>query len=116
MRPILVSVLAILVILVGFLYLLIGILGFLLTFLLFDTPLSGLVPDVLFLTFIFFVVGIILTVSGIGLWKLRMWAWVLAVIVLVFALIGQAVSFSPFSFVIEVLLLIYLLAVKQHFY
>ena len=118
MRPILVSILAILIILVGVFFLIIGILGLLLSlfaYMAFES-FRSLVPIALVASLIFFVVGLILTIAGVGLWKLRMWAWALAVIVLVFALIGQITGFSWFSFLIQIGLLIYLLAVREHFY
>ena len=109
---------AVLIVLVGIFFLIIGTLGlllFLFAFVAFQ-GLSELVPVILVTSLIIFIVGLILTISGVGLWKLRMWAWTLAVIVLVFALIGQVTGFSWFSFLIQIGLLIYLLVVREHFY
>lgn len=116
MRPILVSILAVLIILVGVLFLVLGTLGFLLTFALFVVQIGDLVPATLVLSLILFLIGLILTISGFGLWKLRMWAWALAIIVLIFALLGQLAEFRLVSFLIEIFLLVYLLAVREHFY
>jgi len=117
MRPIGVSILAVLVVIVGVLLVLTGILGLLaFVVLLSIEELKWLAQPTLLASLIVLVVGVILSVSGVGLWRLRMWAWTLAVIVLVFALLGQAVGFSLTSFVIELVLLVYLLAVRQHFF
>ncbi len=118
MRPILVSILAILIILVGILFLILGILGLMVTLFAYVAieGLGALLPIALIASLIFFIVGLILTICGVGLWKLRMWAWTLALIVLIFALIGQVTEFRWFSFLIEIGLLIYLLVVREHFY
>lgn len=113
-RPIGVAILAILVILVGALFLL-GALGLLLlagfaairglpTFF----GLTGAFLGVVLLIFAFIFIGV-----GLGLWRLRSWAWWLAIIVLVLDIIGSLAD--PVGLVIPLILLIYLVLVRQHF-
>ena len=122
MRPIIVSILAILIILVGLLFIVIGIIGLIGSAALFYSQFQNIAPLTAVFSAILLVVGLILLVSGLGLWRLQLWAWALALIVVIFSLIGEvgryAVergTFSTFSFILEVVLLIYLLAVRKHF-
>ncbi len=91
-------------------------LGLLISAVAFATPWSYLAPAGLVLSMILFIIGLILTISGLGLWRLRLWAWALAVVVLVLALLESAVAYRWFVLAIELLILIYLLAIKEHFY
>ena len=65
--------------------------------------------------------GLIILVVASGLWGLRMWALVLAVLVLLILVVGPIISLaegksiSLLGPIIEVLLLIYLVAVRRHF-
>lgn len=114
-RPIGVAILAILVVLVGVIFLLgaIGVFalaGFaafrgLPTFF----GLAGAILGAVFLIFALLFIGV-----GLGLWHLRSWAWWLAVIVMVLSIIGSFAS--PATVVIPLILLIYLILVRQHFH
>ena len=116
MRPILVSILAVLIILAGIFFLVLGIFFLIGTAYMATTPLKTFVPVTLVAALIVLIVGAILTISGVGLWRLRLWAWALAIVVIIFALVGQITGFSICSFLILVFLLIYLIIVKEHFY
>ena len=74
--------------------------------------------------------GLVLIVLGLielgvatGLWRLRMWALVVAVLVLLFEVVGPLISIAEnragdgavLGIVIPLLLLIYLIAVRRHF-
>jgi len=74
--------------------------------------------------------GVVLVVLGLvemavasGLWHLRMWALVVAVLVLLFTVLGPLISISlgragigsVIGIIIPLLLLIYLVAVRRHF-
>ena len=112
-RPIGVAILAILVVLVGVIFLVAAIGVLLLTGF---VALTGLLP----FGFLGSILGIILLIFallwiavGLGLWHLRSWAWWLAVIVMIFTIIG-AIS-VPATVVIPLIILIYLVLVRQHF-
>ncbi len=113
-RPIGVAILAILIILVGVLFLL-GAFGLFLlagfaafrglpTFF----GLGGAILGAVLLVFALIIIGV-----GLGLWHLRSWAWWLAIIVLVLLIIGSITD--PVGLVIPLILLIYLVLVRQHF-
>ncbi len=113
-RPIGVAILAILVILVGAIFLLGAIALF------FIAPLAvfrglptffglaGAVLGAIFLIFALVFIGV-----GLGLWHLRSWAWWLAIIVLILAIVGSLGDLA--GLVIPLILLIYLLLVRHHF-
>jgi hypothetical protein len=69
------------------------------------------------------VLGIIELAVASGLWGLRMWALVLAVLVLLFEVLGPLISIALnktgigaiIGIIIPLLLLIYLVAVRRHF-
>jgi hypothetical protein len=63
------------------------------------------------------IVGLLLLAVAYGLWDLRMWALALAVIVLIFELVANALAgaFLSLGFIVSLLLLIYLIAVSRHF-
>ena len=115
MRPIVVSILAILIILVGLLFLFLGVIGLIATYYVAFSQFQSLAPVTLTVSLILLVIGGIFMISGVGLWRLRLWAWALALIVVIFALLSEAIRFTAFSFIIELVLLIYLLAVRKHF-
>lgn len=113
-RPIGVAILAILVVLVGALFLLSALGVLLLTGF---AAIRGL-PTFFgltgaFLGAILLIVALVFIGVGLGLWNLRSWAWWLAVIVLVLLIIGSLGDLV--GLVIPLILLIYLLLVRQHF-
>ncbi|MGI0052807.1 MAG: hypothetical protein ACREC5_07435 [Thermoplasmata archaeon] len=115
--PLGVAVLAILIGVVGLLYVISGLLLILGFAALFGFTLSaGLVGGLVAL-----VVGIVLLVVASGLWDLELWALALAVLVLLFLLAENAFRIftgaggSSLALLIEVVLLIYLIAVSSHF-
>ncbi|HLB67915.1 MAG TPA: hypothetical protein VJN63_05570 [Thermoplasmata archaeon] len=112
-RPIGVSILAILVVLGGVLFLLSGIaiLLFSAAFALGGLGIFGLAGSIL--GGIVLIFGIIWIAVGLGLWNLRGWAWWLAVIVMVLTILG-GIS-APAVIVIPLLILIYLILVRNHF-
>lgn len=113
-RPLGVTILAILSILLGigllFLGLIITAFGGLAAIV--AGPMGGLV---LVFGLLFFIVGLLLIAAGIGLLKLRPWAWWLAIIAFVIGLISAVGQASWFVAAFEVLLIVYLIAVRKHF-
>jgi hypothetical protein len=63
------------------------------------------------------IIGLIILGTAVGLWHLRVWALVLALLVLVIQLVsyGLAGAFVNLGFAITLVLFIYLLAVSRHF-
>ena len=64
------------------------------------------------------IVGIIILAAALGLWHLRLWALVLALIfsfleIVQYALAGQ---FASLGFVLALVIFVYLLAVHRHFH
>lgn len=119
MRPIGVSILAILIILFGALILIAGILFMIGSAFLASIPGLGFTAEFAFLTgAIFTVFGIILIVAGLGLWNLRMWAWVLSILALVAILVlpflTRAYNICPL--LVSLVLLIYLLLIRREFH
>ena len=112
-RPIGVSILAILVVLGGVLFLLSGIaiLLFSAAFALGGLGIFGLAGSIL--GGIVLIFGIIWIAVGLGLWNLRGWAWWLAVIVMVLTILG-GIS-APAVIVVPLIILIYLVLVRNHF-
>ena len=112
-RPIGVSILAILVVLGGVLFLLSGIaiLLFSAAFALGGLGIFGLAGSIL--GGIVFIFGLIWIAVGLGLWNLRGWAWWLAVIVMVLTILG-GIS-APAVIVVPLIILIYLVLVRNHF-
>ncbi len=118
-RPIGVAILAILVILAGVVLTLLTGLLLLATI----VVASGLFVAI---ALVLFLLSLFLLLAGIGLWKLRPWAWWLSVIVLVLTVITQlsSVGLSGLRSLstgelivigIPILILIYLIAVRGHF-
>lgn len=113
-RPIGVAILAILIVLVGAIFLLgaIGLLAFAGFTLIRALPtffgLASTILGVVLLIFALIFIGV-----GLGLWHLRSWAWWLAIIVLIISIIGGLGD--PVGLVIPLILLIYLILVRQHF-
>jgi len=118
-RPILVSILAILIGIYGFLVVLLGLL-LLVGNSLFSSfggasfyGYSGTIAGVLVL-----VVGLIILGVAVGLWHLRVWALVVALLFLIVEMVsyGIAHAFLTWEFIVSLLLFIYLLAVSRHFF
>lgn len=63
------------------------------------------------------IIGLIILGVAVGLWHLRMWALVLMLIFLAVEMIlsGLAGAYVSFTFIIALILFIYLLAVNRHF-
>jgi hypothetical protein len=121
-RPLGVAILAILIGLFGFLWFVIGLLivagvsihaftglGVSGAF----GPTTGLIAGVIIL-----VVGLIVLGVAVGLWRLHVWALVLAILVLLLEMVvyGLAGDFVSFGFIVSLLLFLYLLAVHRHFF
>lgn len=113
-RPIGVAILAILVVLVGVVLLIPAILLLLLSGFagLAGLPLFGLVGAVAGIVLL--IVALIWIGVGLGLWHLRSWAWWLAVIVMVLTIIGLLAA--PVFAILPILILVYLVLVRQHFH
>lgn len=116
--PLGVAILAVLIGIVGFVYVLVGLLllihfGALGGLALFGQSTLG--------SIIVLVLGIVLLVVARGLWDLEVWALALAVLVVLLLLAGNVYSFltgggaSIISMIVEVLLLVYLIAVSNRF-
>lgn len=121
-RPLGVAILAFLIGLFGFLWFLVGLLivagvsihaftglGISGAF----GPTTGLVAGIIIL-----VVGLIVLGVAVGLWRLHMWALVVAILVLLLEMVvyGLAGDFVSFGFIVSILLFLYLLAVHRHFF
>ena len=121
-RPLGVAILAFLIGLFGFLWFVVGLLivagvsihaftgiGISSAF----GPTSGLLAGVILL-----IVGLIVLGVAVGLWRLHMWALVVAILVLLLemAVYGFAGDFVSFGFIVSLLLFLYLLAVHRHFF
>ena len=122
-RPIGVALLAILVILAGLVLVLLSLLAILLGLAVLAAGGGSLV---LILAGIAFVLSAFLLLAGLGLWKLRPWAWWLSVIVLVLSLLAQLAGVSIqnwrdmttsqiVALGLPILILLYLFAVRRHF-
>jgi hypothetical protein len=65
---------------------------------------------------IIIIVGAIWLVAGLGLWRLRGWAWWLATIVVGLSLAGSAANGGVGAgLIVTALIFVYLLVVKKHF-
>jgi hypothetical protein len=123
-RPLGVAIIAVLLGLYGFLTFIGGLLVIVLSnygLVVGGTYLFGLSASLVGIVLVF--LGLIELGVAVGLWHLRMWALVLAVLVLLFDLarptvniaLGKGVGSSVLGFIIAVLLLIYLIAIRRHF-
>jgi len=65
--------------------------------------------------FVLLVLGAIMLAVAFGLWHQEFWALVLAIMVLLFYGVIEFVSASWVAFAVVVLLLVYLIAVSNHF-
>ena len=123
-RPIGVAILAILTILFG----IIGLIGGLLV-LLASGLIATIAPEFAGVVGLILILGVLVTlfsllaiVSGVGLWRLRPWAWWLTMIVGLLSIafsIGSFVVFPlggfPYSIVLWLIILIYLIVVRKNF-
>jgi hypothetical protein len=66
---------------------------------------------------ILLILGLVILGTAVGLWHLRMWALVLALLVLVVEMIlyGLQGAFISFEFILALILFVYLIAVSRHF-
>jgi len=116
-RPFVITLLAILIIIGGVIVIVIGIavalfaglLGFAVA-----GPAGAALGGAIGLVII--IIGAICLVAGLGLWRLRGWAWWLATIVVGLSLVGSAAN-NGFGagLVVTALIFVYLLLVKKHF-
>jgi hypothetical protein len=117
--PLGVAILAVLIGIVGFIFLIAGVLLITLG----GTALgglsvygAGLLGGLILLFF-----GIVLLVVASGLWNRELWALALAILVLILALVSNLYAYfvgggaSVVALIVEILLLIYLIAVSHHF-
>lgn len=118
-RPLGVAILAVLMGIYGFLLFLIGL--FIVVGSSFFSSYAGAfqqfgVSGVL-LGIITVIIGLIILGVAVGLWHLRMWALVLALIVLAYILVTNALAgqYVSLGFIVGLILFIYLLAVNRHF-
>lgn len=112
--PLGVAILAILIGLVGAFFLIVGLL-IVLGFALVHTAIlfvAGFVGGLLLVIF-----GLVLLVVASGLWNQELWALALSIIVILVVLVGDFVAgaFLSLQTIVLVLLLIYLIAVRNHF-
>ena len=112
-RPIGVSVLALLVTIFGLLTLLGGFF-MMLSRLSSANSTGGVDPYLMAFYLLYTAVGVATTVTGIGLWRLKAWAWSVAIVVLLMGLMVIASPFYVFS-IFGLCLLIYLLQVREYF-
>ncbi len=118
-RPLGVAILAVLVGLFGILLVIGGVLVLALgsTSLVSDLELGISGTSALLLGIIVLVYGLVVLGVAVGLWDLRMWALALAVIVLLVQIAFHAIdnTYLSVGFFVDLLLLIYLIAVSRHF-
>jgi hypothetical protein len=117
-RPLGVAILAVLIGLFGVLWILLGALVIAAVSL---STLSGALPHLfglsgLALGGVILLIGLIVLGVAVGLWHQRMWALVLAIIVLLFEIVTDALAGAyDLGFFVSIVLLIYLVAVHRHF-
>ncbi len=63
------------------------------------------------------IIGLVILGIAVALWRLRLWALVLAILFLLYELISYAYAghYESIGFVVALLLFLYLLAVNRHF-
>lgn len=61
------------------------------------------------------ILGIIVLAAALGLWHLRLWALVLALIVTFIELVTHGLSGSWVGFALALIIFVYLIAVRRHF-
>jgi hypothetical protein len=116
--PIGVAILSILIGIYGFLVFLTGLLLFVnigIPTYLGHPPTFGLAG--LELAAIVTIIGLIILGIGVALWRLRLWALVLALLFLLYEVIAYAYAghYESIGFILALLLFVYLLAVNRHF-
>gem|GEM_PF-4917273 len=118
-RSIIVRVLAVIVIISGFVFMLTAGLFFAgsnaLVFLVSD---FGVLPLPIAITgLVVFGVGLILVGVGVGIWRLRIWGWILGLAVSFFLIVVSVLNldFVSFSFIRGVIVVAYLLVIRDQF-
>jgi hypothetical protein len=122
-RPLGVAIIAFLLGLFGFVTFLGGLLIVVLSNTVLNLGAAGLFGATgTLLGIVLIILGLIELGVAVGLWRLRMWALVVAVLILLFEVVGPLVglalgrgSGSLLDLVVALLLLIYLIAVRHHF-
>lgn len=119
-RPLGVAILAVLIGLYAFLLIVAGalILAGSSVFAFLGLPASFVGASGLVLGTVVLIIGLIVLGVALGLWHLRLWALVLALIVTFVELVGYALAgaFVTLGFILSLLIFIYLLAVHRHFH
>jgi hypothetical protein len=111
-RPILVAILAILVILAGALVLIAGLVVALGLGLLGGLAFGGVGAAIgAAIGAVIVIIGAIMLVAGLGLWRMRGWAWWLTVIIVVLDIIGAGLLGK----LVMGALLVYLILVRKYF-
>lgn len=118
-RPLGVAILSVLVGIYGFLVFLAGLLvlaGVAVSSYIGISQLGGYGGVVLGLIVV--VIGLIILGVAVALWRLRLWALVLALIVtfIELAIFGFAHDFLSLGFILSLIVFVYLLAVSRHFF
>ena len=118
-RPLGVAILSVLIGIYGFLVFLAGLLvlaGVAVSSYLGIPALGGYGGIILGL--IVLVIGLIILGVAVALWRLRLWALVLALIVtfIELAIYGLAHDFLSLGFILSLLIFVYLIAVSRHFF
>ena len=116
--PLGVAVLSVLVGLYGFALFLLGLLlfvGYSLHLSYLDVPVFGLTG--LALAAVVTIVGLVILGLAVALWRLRLYALVLALLFLLYEIVAYAYAreFATVGFVLAVIIFVYLLAVNRHF-
>ena len=115
-RPLLVALSAAVIIVIGALTVIVGILAALGLGILFGLigGLGGFLVGAA-IGAVYIIVGGILLIAGLGLWRMRSWAWWLSMLV---AVVGLVASLNDEGYLGKVLwgfLVVYLIAVRRHF-
>lgn len=117
--PLLVGILAILIGIVGILVLLVGLFALLVGLGVLGPKyavLTGsLFGSVVILGVYYFILGIVMVAIARGLWDQEIWALYTLGLVVVLELVGSVLDFDLFLIIVFGLLLVYLVAVREHF-
>lgn len=65
---------------------------------------------------IVFILGVVILAAALGLWHLRLWALVLALIVTFIEVVSYGLAGSILGLAIALIIFVYLLAVHRHFH
>ncbi len=112
-RPILVTILAVLITAIGLLHILLMSMALATGFYAYAYGTSGL--DILGMAFPFILLigGIVLTFSGYGLWHMRLWAWKVTIVMVI--ILWALMSPTVICFFPGLILVVYLLLVRDDF-